>query len=144
MIGIRRSRVTEGTVRHLRFGILLFFLGTCIQAQEPVKPAAAKPPNQVIAEAIELLRAKSYARFFREAIQPEELKRRVGTGTVEAAAADFGRSGEATKLLEVLVAASHSNPAISRDGKALFRLVPAINGKNELTMVKVDGRWYLP
>ncbi len=110
--------------------------------------AQTEPKAQVIAalkEAVRLLEAKHYVEFAKTFVRPSELEGLVAkVGTVDAAAAEFGKGERAALLLDRLRAAARLEPSFRRDDTiAVFSFDQPIGKERSLTMQKIGERWYL-
>jgi hypothetical protein len=110
--------------------------------------AQTQPRTQVMAaleEAVRLLEAKQHIEFVKTFVRPSELEELVAKfGTVDAAAAEFGKGDRPAVLLDRLRAAVKLEPNFRRDDTiAVFSFDRPIGRERSLTMQRIGERWYL-
>lgn len=114
-------------------------------ADEPAATArAATGLDQTLSEAIATLEAKEHVKFLETFVMPDVLAKLKARGPIEEGAEWFA-SRNATELLTGLKAVQGAEPETSEDGKTVwFAVEEEIAGQNELALINVDGRWYIP
>lgn len=96
-----------------------------------------------IKEAIRLLEKKDYVTMLKTFARPSELEEQLVKRTIEEAAAEFGEK-RATDLLAALRAASTMTQTFSNDGARVdYTFEKPFGRERRITMVKIDGLWYL-
>jgi hypothetical protein len=127
--------------------ILVTILITSIAAIGAFADDVATDPLETletaIPEGIRLLEAKEYKVFVESFVIPSELKKIAAGTSLEEFAKTFGER-KATRLLEVLQEIKDADPTLDETGtKATFALKEEEVGKESITFIKVEKRWYI-
>ncbi len=113
--------------------------------------ARSQPPGvrakleTAIPEAIRLLEANEHLKFLKTFVAPDDLQQMLSRAQapLEDAAKGFAARG-AGRLLTVLKAIQRTTPQLSANGNtAVFMLEEPIDGLGRISIVKIDGLWYV-
>ena len=123
-------------------GFLLAGAQSALADNEPAK----NPREQLdtlIPEAIRLLEAKEYQIVLKMIVPPDVLKQITEGSSLEKFAETFGRD-HAADLLTALKAIKEVKPTLDAKGEtATYELKPPIDGKDSITLVKIEKYWYI-
>jgi hypothetical protein len=120
---------------------LVAFSCVALVAASSAADAKADPREKLetaIPEGIRLLEAKEYAKFLKNFVSPDVLKKLTEKQTLEEFAKEFGEE-KAARLLKALQTIKDAKPELDADGKkATYKLK-----ERPLIFVKIDKYWYI-
>ncbi len=122
-------------------GLVCLALVAGAQAQD--EPASKLPDDlsKDLAEAVSLLESKEYGKMLNRFVVPEQRQQMINRGEWDGLIAGFDE--RAPKVLSGLKHAQKTPDVQVGDTSVEFKMPADFEGPGHLTMLKIDGRWYI-